>query len=454
MLIAEQTDITLSKWMEETDRDPELNLTRQAILDKNSHQIPAAYKLYENELTVSVGLLFVDGKIVVPKTLREWVMQVAHGDHASLHKMVEITEHVFWPSKWRDLEKKAADCLVCFRAGKNLKTWLLKSEKKKLPASENVKDEIQLDFIGPLSTEQGKKRYVLVAVDNCSKWLWTRVTKSCSTKCSIKLLEQVIEENGYPKTIKTDNATAFKSAEFRKFTDKHRLTHNFSTPYVHTPIRTVERNLRRLESYIKIYLFEDHNFRNAVNRATRMLRFTISKATGATPFEIHFDRNPRTIFNNLIDLDNDGKGIIENIYDLQGNHLAQTQHEPNEIRRQVFNRTHGKSASTEDMTKELQKRKVRPRIQFFVTKCRKPYSLSSKFETRPRAVTTETEHTVSDGKSTFHKKDIADVTQIVWNNADRFPYSQGNLQYNSTPNSKKFRETNKEDSRKRPTQPE
>ncbi len=164
MLIAQQTDITLSKWIKETDRDPELNLMEQAILDKNTHQIPAAYKLYKNELTVSVGLLFVDGRIVVPKTLREWVLQVAHGDHASLHKMVDLMEHVFWPGKRRNLEKKAADCLVCFQAGENLKTWLPKSEKNKLPASVKVNDEIQLDFLGPLTTDNGRKRYVLVAV--------------------------------------------------------------------------------------------------------------------------------------------------------------------------------------------------------------------------------------------------------------------------------------------------
>ena len=189
--------------------------------------------------------------------------------------------------------------------------------------------------------------------------------------------------------------------------------HKFSTPYVHTPIGTVERNLRTLENHIKTYLIEDNNFRKAVNRATRVLRFTISKSTGATPFEIHFGRKPRNIFSNLIDLENDGKGIIENVYDLQGNHLAQNQYEADQLRRHVFNRTHGKSASEEDLTKEIQKRKVRPQIQFFVPKNRKHTSLSSKFEIRLRAATAETDHTVSDGKTTFHKKDIADVTQIT-----------------------------------------
>ena len=78
--------------------------------------------------------------------------------------------------------------------------------------------------------------------------------------------------------------------------------HKFSTPYVHTSIGTVERNLRTLESYITTYLIENNDFEKAVNRATRVLRFTISKSTGATPFEIHFGGKPRTIFNNLIDL--------------------------------------------------------------------------------------------------------------------------------------------------------
>ena len=42
MLIGEQTDISLRTFIEETDRDPELNLLKQAILDNNRKQIPTA----------------------------------------------------------------------------------------------------------------------------------------------------------------------------------------------------------------------------------------------------------------------------------------------------------------------------------------------------------------------------------------------------------------------------
>ncbi len=62
LLIAEQTVISLKKWIEDTDKDPELNLLKQAIIDNDKHQIPAAFNLYENDLSVSAGLILVDGK--------------------------------------------------------------------------------------------------------------------------------------------------------------------------------------------------------------------------------------------------------------------------------------------------------------------------------------------------------------------------------------------------------
>ncbi len=34
--IAEQTDIHAKKWIQETDRDPELNLLKQAFIDRSS----------------------------------------------------------------------------------------------------------------------------------------------------------------------------------------------------------------------------------------------------------------------------------------------------------------------------------------------------------------------------------------------------------------------------------
>ncbi len=70
---------------------------------------------------------------------------------------------------------------------------------------------LQIDFIGPIVDEKGKKKQILVCVDNHSKWVWTKLTKSCRAVEAAKFVKDIIEIDGVPKEVKTDNATAFKS---------------------------------------------------------------------------------------------------------------------------------------------------------------------------------------------------------------------------------------------------
>ena len=44
--------------------------------------------------------------------------------------------------------------------------------------------------------------------------------------------------------MKTDNAPAFKSAELKNYLAELNIELKYSTPYVHTPIRLVERTIR------------------------------------------------------------------------------------------------------------------------------------------------------------------------------------------------------------------
>ncbi len=126
LLIGETTDISLAKWIKETNAGAELKALRQAIIDKKFTNIPPSYKLFQNELKTDMGLVFVANKLAVPRSLREWVKQIAHGDHASRAKM---TEMLYWPNKAKDLESKAKECIVCFQAGKNLRSVIPQKEK-------------------------------------------------------------------------------------------------------------------------------------------------------------------------------------------------------------------------------------------------------------------------------------------------------------------------------------
>ena len=188
-------------------------------------------------------------------------------------------------NKTRDLEKRAQDCVVCFRAGRNLHPNLLSTHKNPLPRPKNPSEQIQIDFLGPFTDEKGKKKHVIVAVDNCSKYIWSNVTKHCTTKSATKFLTSVFVDNGLPYEIKNDNATAFTSRAFAHFIDSYKVKHPFCTPYVHNAIGTVERNVRTLQDYMRVYLIQNNNLKQAVRKATQTICKTISKSTGKTPFD-------------------------------------------------------------------------------------------------------------------------------------------------------------------------
>ncbi len=49
---------------------------------------------------------------------------------------------------------------------------------------------------------------------------------------------------------------------------------------------------------------------------------------------------------------------------------------------------------------------------FWKVKSRNKKSLHSKIETKPRPLISETEHTVFDGRKVFHKKDLAEISNV------------------------------------------
>ena len=80
-------------------------------------------------------------------------------------------------------------------------------------------------------------------------------------------------------------------------------------------------------------------------------------------------------------------------------------------------RRFGKAADTEELQREVRKRKV-SRVRFVVVRNRNKKNLDSKFETKPKPLASETDHTVFDGRKVFHKKDKAEILITVIRNHD------------------------------------
>ena len=64
---------------------------------------------------------------------------------------------------------------------------LPKTEINSLPKSEKVGDKVQINFAGPFFDEKGKKRFIALAIDNCTRWPFATVCKKCDTESALEL---------------------------------------------------------------------------------------------------------------------------------------------------------------------------------------------------------------------------------------------------------------------------
>jgi transposase InsO family protein len=89
-------------------------------------------------------------------------------------------------------------------------------------------DIVSIDTAGGFSGYNSKKRYIHIAVDHFSSYLWTLSSKTQSAKDFVNLIKIVIQTNK-PKMILADRYTGIKSNEFFNFLDKNYIKLMFIT---------------------------------------------------------------------------------------------------------------------------------------------------------------------------------------------------------------------------------
>ena len=171
------------------------------------------------------------------------------------------------------IQKKCETCLPCKMSGKNIKPNIPSTEINSLPPLDNPNEEIQLDFIGPM-TENNRRFYILLSMDRYSKWPAASFCTSTDGETAVKFLDQYIRLNGIPKTIRTDKATAFTGRLFRDFCKKHYIKLIYGTPYIHTPTGLVERGVRTLKENLLTYIKAGERFGKALDISLDVMRKT------------------------------------------------------------------------------------------------------------------------------------------------------------------------------------
>ena len=219
------------------------------------------------------------------------------GRDALLHAVADI----WWPQLHREIVLLAQTCQQCQQSGKNLKTLLPQTKYGKLPAADNVNDELALDFAGPFKFASKNKQYLLVAVDHKTSWPSAKFTSRATAEKVITFLNEYIAQHGIPKRIRTDPATSFRGERFKQFCTQHFIKH------IECPIRDhrgngkIERLIRTINERIsaeKSIITEKGNA--GINRLLFALR-TTAATNSISLLEKVFGQKPNTVKNLIIE---------------------------------------------------------------------------------------------------------------------------------------------------------
>ncbi|XP_055644759.1 uncharacterized protein K02A2.6-like [Toxorhynchites rutilus septentrionalis] len=199
-----------------TTEDYELSIVRECIRsgqwDRNESR---PYEAFQNELGFVGDLLVRGSKLVVPISLRNRMLTLAHEGHPGETVMKRrLRDRVWWPGMDRDVGTYVASCEGCRLVGLPTKPEPMK--RRELPVKPWI--DVALDFLGPLPTGE----YLLVVIDYYSRYKEIEVMKHITAEETITRLHV---------TITLDNARQFIRSTFDNYCSQNGIHLNYSTPY-------------------------------------------------------------------------------------------------------------------------------------------------------------------------------------------------------------------------------
>ena len=210
----------------------------------------------------------------------------------------------------KDIEQRVKDCTACLATGRNLKYQIPKNKYGKLEKLSEPGQEIQIDFTGKLHDKNlNGEPQTLIAIDRFSKWPTAKICETSETKEVTSFLSNQFNLYGIPEKIKSDKEGAFISTEYKEFCKARNIEIQCCPPRMHTGNGTVERAIQTTKNLVLANMEDRNNLTESVNRAFKVIWFTIHTGLKKTPFELHHGRKPRTELTKII---KDGKSFLSN----------------------------------------------------------------------------------------------------------------------------------------------
>ena len=258
-----------------------------AIVSGDWSRCSAIVKSIRNEFSNCDGVVLRGDRILIPVSLRQEVLQLAHEGHQGIVKTKKrLCLKVWWPGIDRDAEVLCRQCFSCQLVGTNGPSVPITPTK--MPSG--PWQFCSMDLVGPLPDG----RSIVVVIDYFSRLFEFSFLRSTKADKVVSFLEGVFALYGYPEMLRSDNGPQFISQEFQSYLTQCGIKWISTTPLWPQANGEVERANRTILKVLKIAKSEGRDLEKAMVEFSMAYKATPHTATGMTPFSLMFGREMRT----------------------------------------------------------------------------------------------------------------------------------------------------------------
>ena len=229
------------------------------------------------------------------------VLQTVHSKHPGQAGMLALAKLIWYPQIHSEIVARAQSCKHCIEKRRNLKPIIQITNLGSLPTLADPNEEIQMDFAGPIPFKNNtQNNYILVTVDRISRYPHAEIFNNCDTNTAIEYLERYCKVHGIPRSIRCDQAQAFKAKKFDIFCKNKNIRLILAPAGDHRGTGMVERLIQTIKRRLAV-LDIDPNWSNTTltNRLANIIqniRLIPNTTTKISPFEAHFGSTLRKHF--------------------------------------------------------------------------------------------------------------------------------------------------------------
>ena len=255
---------------------------------------PAAksYWLNKDQFQVICDVLYQkdpnreDLRLVIPKSLRGEAMRLSHSLPVTGHQGVartkeRVKEKFVWYGLGQEVRQFVSQCSVCNQNKKSDRHG--KGAMLEYQAGAPM-ERVHIDFLGPLPKTAKGNEYVLMMVDQFTKWVECIPLPNQSAETTARaVVDSFFSRFGMPLEIFSDQGRNFESKLFSEVCKVVEIHKTRTTPYRPSANGQVERYNRTLMDAIRCFIGKAQNQWDVhLQQIAGALRSSVNRMTGFT----------------------------------------------------------------------------------------------------------------------------------------------------------------------------